>query len=74
MELLGEGFNIFNRSNFNGFNTQLYSVVTPSPNPPAADTPIQFIRNETFGQRNNNSSQPDGTNARRFQIAARFRF
>lgn len=74
VELIGEGFNVFNRANFNGFNTQLYSVVTPSPNPPAADTPIRFIRNDSFGERNNNSSQPDGTNARRFQLAARFRF
>ncbi|MDQ3129281.1 MAG: TonB-dependent receptor [Acidobacteriota bacterium] len=74
VELLGEGFNIFNRSNFNGFNSQLYSVVTPSPNPPAADTAIRFVRNDSFGLPNNDGSQPDGTNARRFQIAARFRF
>ncbi len=74
VELIGEGFNILNRSNFNGFNTTLYNTVTPSPNPPAAGTPIQFIQNDSFGVRNNNSSQPDGTNARRFQLAARFRF
>lgn len=74
VELIGEGFNIFNRANFNGFNSQLYSVVSPLPNPPGVDTPIRFIRNDSFGERNNNSSQPDGTNARRFQIAARVRF
>ncbi len=73
IELLAEGFNVFNRSNFNGFNSQLYSVVTPSAIP-AAETPILFQRNASFGQRNNDSSQPDGTNARRFQLAARFRF
>ena len=73
IELIAEGFNIFNRANFNGFNSQLYSVVTPT-TIPAADTPIQFTRNASFGQRNNDSSQPDGTNARRFQLAARFRF
>ena len=74
VELIGEGFNIFNRSNFNGFNTTLYNTVTPSPNPPISDTPIQFIQNTSFGVPNNDGSQPDGTNARRFQIAARFRF
>lgn len=74
VELLGEAFNLFNRSNFNGFNTTLYNTVTPSPNPPAANTPIQFIQNTSFGLPNNDGSQPDGTNARRFQLAARFRF
>ncbi len=74
IELIAEGFNIFNRSNFNGFNTTIYNTLTPSPNPPTADTPIQFIRNNSFGVENNDGSQPDGTNARRFQLAVRFRF
>ncbi|CAN5156259.1 hypothetical protein BH20ACI1_BH20ACI1_18750 [soil metagenome] len=74
VELLAEGFNVFNRANFNGFNTTLYNTITPSPNPPLADTPIQFLQNDSFGARNNDGSQPDGTNARRFQLAARFRF
>ncbi len=74
VELLGEAFNLFNRANFNGFNTTLYNTITPSPNPPLADTPIQFLLNNSFGVANNDGSQPDGTNARRFQIAARFRF
>jgi hypothetical protein len=33
--------------------------VTPT-GVPAADTPIVFTRNASFGQRNNNGSQPDG--------------
>lgn len=74
VELIAEGFNVFNRGNFNGFNTTLYNTVTPSPNPPAAETPIVFLLNNSFGERNNNGSQPDGTNARRFQLALRFRF
>lgn len=74
VELLGESFNLFNRSNFNGFNTTLYNTLTPSPNPPTSDTPIQFTQSATFGVANNDGSQPDGTNARRFQLAARFRF
>lgn len=74
VELIGESFNLFNRSNFNGFNTTLYNTLTPSPNPPTSDTPIQFTQSATFGVANNDGSQPDGTNARRFQLAARFRF
>ncbi len=74
IELIGESFNLFNRSNFNGFNTTLYNTVTPSPNPPTSETPIQFIQSASFGVPNANGSQPDGTNARRFQLAARFRF
>ena len=77
VELIGESFNLFNRSNFNGFDTNLYSIA-PLPNSaplnPSAATPIQFIRNPNFGSPNANGSQPDGTNARRFQLAARFRF
>jgi hypothetical protein len=37
-------------------------------------TPIILIERQDFGLENNNGSQPDGTNARRFQLAARFRF
>ena len=74
VELLGESFNLFNRSNFNGFNSTIYNTTTPSPNPPTLATPIVFTTNTTFGTPNNDGSQPDGTNARRFQLAARFRF
>jgi hypothetical protein len=73
VELLAEGFNVFNRANFNGFNSTFYNVVTPA-TPPTASTPIQFTQNANFGIPNNDGSQPDGTNARRFQLAARFRF
>ena len=74
VELIAESFNLFNRANFNGFNTTLYNTLTPSPNPPSSDTPIQFIQADNFGIANADGSQPDGTNARRFQFAARFRF
>jgi len=40
----------------------------------AADTPIVLTRRANFGTPNNDGSPLDGTNARRFQIAARFRF
>ncbi len=73
VELLAEGFNVFNRANFNGFNSTFYNVVTPT-GTPTASTPIQFTQNANFGIPTNDGSQPDGTNARRFQLAARFRF
>ncbi len=81
LELIGEGFNIFNRSNFNGFATTIYSAALPTgssaTNPPSLAAPIilNAPTNATpFGTPNNDGSQPDGTNARRFQLAARFRF
>ncbi|MEO8073185.1 MAG: TonB-dependent receptor, partial [Acidobacteriota bacterium] len=73
IELVAEGFNIFNRANFNGFNTTLYNATTPS-GIISSDTPIQLNRTNNFGVANADGSQPDGTNARRFQLAARFRF
>jgi len=81
LELIGEGFNIFNRSNFNGFATTIYSAALPAgssaTNLPLLTAPIilNAPTNATpFGTPNNDGSQPDGTNARRFQLAARFRF
>ena len=73
IELIAEGFNIFNRANFNGFNTTLYNAATPT-SPISSDTPIQLRPADNFGAPNADGSQPDGTNARRFQLAARFRF
>jgi len=84
LELLAEGFNVFNRANFNGFNTTLYNADFPlipgtstrytSANPPPLTTPIPLTLNTNFGSPNNDGSQPDGTNARRFQLALRFKF
>lgn len=73
VELIGEGFNVFNRGNFNGFNTTAFNTITPAPNTPEM-SPILLTANSSFGARNNDGAQPDGTNARRFQLAARFRF
>jgi Carboxypeptidase regulatory-like domain len=84
VELLGESFNLFNRSNFNGFNSTLYDAVFPlvpgtttrysTANPPPLATPIPLTKRANFGAPNNDGSQPDGTNARRFQLALRFQF
>ena len=85
VELLGEAFNLFNRSNFNGFNSTLYDAAFPflpgstttrfsATNPPPLTMPIPLTRRANFGAPNNDGSQPDGTNARRFQLALRLRF
>lgn len=72
-EVVAEGFNIFNRSNFNGFRSTLYEARATTATTPLA-TPIVLTERADYGLQNNNSSQPDGTNARRFQLALRFRF
>lgn len=72
-ELIGEGFNIFNTSNFNGFRTTRYEAAATTVGT-SLTAPIVLTERPDFGIENNNSSQPDGTNARRFQLAARFRF
>nr|MBA3247056.1 hypothetical protein [Pyrinomonadaceae bacterium] len=71
IELIGEGFNLFNTSNFNGFRTTRYEA---SLSGPLLSDPILLTDRDDFGVESNNSSQPDGTNARRFQLAVRFRF
>ena len=73
LELVGEGFNIFNTANFNGFRTTLYEAQATTTSTALA-TPVVLTERSDFGVESNNSSQPDGTNARRFQLAVRFRF
>lgn len=73
VQLIAEGFNIFNTSNFNGFNTTVYDATATSATTPLT-TPVVLTANSSFLNPNNDGSQPDGTNARRFQVAARFRY
>lgn len=73
LELLAEAFNLFNRSNFNGFFTTAYEAVATTATTPLS-IPVQLNANTRFFQPTNDASQPDGTNARRFQLALRFRF
>src|SRR5262249_12158806 len=73
IELLGEAFNLFNRSNVKGSRGTFYEPVSPvnratgkkysAANPPPANTPIPLTKRANFGVENNDSSQPDGTNA-----------
>ena len=73
IELLAEGFNIFNHSNFNGFNTTIYTVAATTNTTPLA-TPLQLTPNAGYLNPSADGSPPDGTNARRFQLSIRFRF
>lgn len=73
LEVLGEAFNLFNTSNFNGFGNTIYDAASTPATTPLA-TPVELRSNVNYRRNTNNSSQPDGTNARRFQIALRFRF
>ena len=73
IEVLAEAFNAFNRSNYNGFNTTIYTAAATTTATPLA-TPILLTPATNFLTPNDNSAPPDGTNARRLQLALRFRF
>jgi hypothetical protein len=72
-EVMAEGFNVFNHSNYNGFNTTMYTAAATSNTTPLS-TPIQLTATPGFLAPNNDATPPDGTNARRLQLAIRFRF
>ena len=73
MEVLAEAFNVMNHGNYNGYNSTLFaSTATTATTPLSQPVPLVFQNN--FGTRNNDGSQPDGTNARRLQFAVRLKF
>ena len=72
VEVLGEGFNVFNHANYNGYNSTLYYASSSATSPVTA--PVQLTTSSNFGVPNGDQGPPDGTNARRFQLALRFRF
>src|SRR5262249_51161229 len=63
-ELLAEGFNVFNHSNYNGFNTTMYNATATTTATPLS-TPIQLTPAAGYFTPNNDATPPDGTNARR---------
>ena len=73
LELLGEGFNVFNHSNFNQYNSTLYNAGPTTAATPMT-TPVAITTVATFGMPFGDGVPPDGTGARRFQLSARFRF
>jgi len=74
LELLGEGFNLFNRANFNRYNSTRYNAGPTTATTTSPSTPVLLTNVTTFGAPFGDGGPPDGTNARRFQLAARFRF
>jgi hypothetical protein len=72
-EVLVEAFNVFNRSNYNGFNTTMLTASATTVATPLSQ-PILLSPAAGYLQPNNDASPPDGTNARRLQLAVRFRF
>jgi hypothetical protein len=73
LEAIAEGVNVFNRSNYNGYNTTIYTATATTATTPLA-TPVVLTSSPSYLVVNNDGSQPDGTNARRFQVALRFKF
>ena len=72
-ELMGEAFNLINHPNYYGVNYTMLTAPSPAATTPAG-TPIVLTARTDFGTPNSTSIFPDGTSARRFQLAARFRF
>jgi hypothetical protein len=70
---MAEGFNVFNRSNYNGFNTTMYTASATTTATPLSQ-PILLTPAAGYLAPNNDASPPDGTNARRLQLALRLRF
>jgi hypothetical protein len=73
LDLLGEGFNLFNHSNFNQYNSTGYNA-GPTTATTAVTVPVPMSTVATFGMPSGDGAPPDGTGARRFQLSARFRF
>jgi hypothetical protein len=68
VEILAEGFNIFNDANYNGYNGSPYVASATTATTPLSQ-PVPLVRQANFGIANNDGSQPDGTNARRLQFS-----
>jgi hypothetical protein len=73
IEVLAEAFNVFNHSNYNSFNDTLYTAAATTNTTPLA-TPVLLTPTAGFLNPTADTSPPDGTNARRLQLALRFRF
>jgi hypothetical protein len=73
LEALAEAFNVFNHSNYNGFNDTVYTATATTNTTPLA-TPVMLTPTPGFLAPISDSDPPDGTNARRLQLALRFRF
>lgn len=73
VEGLAEAFNIFNTPNYTDYNTTIYGPVATAVTTPLS-APVQLQATAGYRRPVGNGAQPDGTNARRLQLALRFRF
>ena len=74
IELLGEAFNIFNANIWTQYNNTAYTATATNATTTSPTTPVVLVPTTNFGTPNADSGFPDGTNARRFQVAVRFRY
>ena len=73
IELIGEVANLTNRANYNGYNNTAFQAVATTVATPLAQ-PVLLNTDPSFLRVNNNGAPPDGTGARRFQLALRLRY
>ena len=74
VEALVEGFNIFNANIWTQYNNTAYAATGTNAATTTPSTPVMLVPTTNFGTPNADAGFPDGTNARRFQVAIRFRF
>jgi hypothetical protein len=75
VQVLGEAFNLFNHSNFTGYNTTAFNVPKASAATQAsASVPIKLTSATGFAVPSQDGGQPDGTGARRFQLGVKLNF
>jgi hypothetical protein len=77
MQVLAEAFNLFNHSNFTGYNTTQFiaggATLANSTTPIVLTTATNAL-GPTFGLPTQDGGQPDGTGARRFQVGLKLNF
>ncbi len=78
-QVLGEGFNVFNHTNFTGYRTTAFSASGATQTSPTAPIALSTVLNNItggpdFGTPNQDGGQPDGTGARRFQVGLKLNF
>ena len=74
IEVLGEAFNIFNANIWTQYNNAAYTATATNAATASPATPVILVPTTNFGTPSADSGFPDGTNARRFQVAVRFRY
>lgn len=72
VQVLGEAFNLFNHSNFTGYNTTAFTGSSAATSSLA--TPVKLTATSDFGTPSQDSILPDGTGARRFQLGLKLNF